>query len=408
MKKTVIICMFILMASVSGLKAQDTIDTSYYRYDNHFLEYDGIAGAGNSVPIQILRNVCHNGLGFFYYAYWKFDSRTANTQDSLLSGFESGFAPFERENGYLHAIGSPADDYMRYQLSAERQTVYGIAIAIDTIHNLTMGDCLTAILCTLSEDHSRFVELDSITLMGGEMGKRRWIEIPMMKSELLESEIDENTEPFDDCIDTVLYRQVLEFYFNERSYTINDSMLFWRLRISDANGSVFCGSYLGHPLGNIVCSNIEDGREVMSTRPTPGWDFLFPILSPLPDWEVPTITQVVPDAQKPDNPDPQDPEDPQDPDNPDNPGGDEGIGQTIGTQQSSVTIYPNPASNSAVVTCAQPILELTLRDINGRLILTLRNCGTSTTLDTSTLSPGLYTLQVTTPAATTTRKLAVK
>jgi hypothetical protein len=60
------------------------------------------------------------------------------------------------------------------------------------------------------------------------------------------------------------------------------------------------------------------------------------------------------------------------------------------------------------VTCDAPILELTLRDINGRLIRTLRNCGTSTTLDTSTLTPGLYTLQGTTTTATTTRKLAVK
>ena len=119
--------------------------------------------------------------------------------------------------------------------------------------------------------------------------------------------------------------------------------------------------------------------------------------------------------EKPDNPDnPDDPNDPDDPDNPqnpndpddpDNPGGDEGIGRA---DAFGLTIYPNPASNSTVVTCDAEIQELSLRDINGRPVLTLRNCGTSTTLNTSTLTPGLYTLQVTTPAATTTRKLAVR
>ena len=108
---------------------------------------------------------------------------------------------------------------------------------------------------------------------------------------------------------------------------------------------------------------------------------------------------VIPD---PDNPDPDNPD-------PDDPGGDEGI-DNLEIQNSAfkINIVPNPADSRTTITCDLPITELTLRDINGRLILTLRNCGTSTTLDTSTLTPGLYTLQVTTAAGTTTRKLAIK
>ena len=181
------------------------------------------------------------------------------------------------------------------------------------------------------------------------------------------------------------FPQTLYCGYFDRPLQINDSSFFVLAHIK--TGHLVIPAYNIHP--DITTSYFYDGYSHYWFRDTIYnylWYPILPIIAPPPGW----------------TPDPENPEDPE------NPGDDEGIGQAVGTQQSSVTIYPNPASNSAVVTCAQPILELTLRDINGRLILTLRNCGTSTTLDTSTLSPGLYTLQVTTPAATTTRKLAVK
>ena len=222
----------------------------------------------------------------------------------------------------------------------------------------------------------------------------------MLRGDAVTASFPENG-PYDNCIDTVRYCQMLEFYFDERSYTIEDNFLFWKLRISDANGSVFAVPYLQHPLGLVPFMTLEDG-EIIWNGSMSCWNFLFPILSPLPDWEEPTITQVVPDAQKPNTPDPQDPEDPE------NPGGDEGIGEVVGSQQSAVSIYPNPASGYAVVTCDTPIRELALCDVNGRMILSMRNCGISAKVDTSVLVPGVYMLRVTTDAGTTARKLAVK
>ena len=312
-----------------------------------------------------------------------------------------------RSNGYVQPNFSTTSDdmYMEYRMGGGRKTVSGIAFAIDSVCNLTEGDSMTAIMYTLSEDSSQFIALDSITIKGGEMGKRRWIEIPMLKNELAENGVDENTEPLEDCIDTVLYRQVIEIYFDRRSHTITDECIYWRLRISDSLGSIFYGSYVVHPFSFIPFAYIENGGSVQQSIMSSGWDFLFPILSPLPDWEVPTITQVVPDAQKPNNPDPGDPHNP---DDPDTPGGDEGIGEAVGSQQSAVSIYPNPASGYAVVTCDTPIRELAICDVNGRMILSMRNCGISAKVDTSVLVPGVYMLKVTTDAGTTARKLAVK
>ena len=120
------------------------------------------------------------------------------------------------------------------------------------------------------------------------------------------------------------------------------------------------------------------------------------------------MAQVIPYPEGAVIPDPQDPEDPENPDDPDNPGGDEGIGEAVGSQQSAVSIYPNPASGYAVVTCDAEIRELALCDVNGRLLLSMRNCGGSAKIDTSVLAPGVCMLRVTTDAGTATRKLVVK
>ena len=395
-----------LLVSVFSLNAQDTIDTNYYRYDYHFPNY---VFMGPTPTINGVVNACPNGIGFHEYNYWRFD-------DSIYPGLYElvNNIPYDTYSGtgcyrgsdYIHSMGESGPIYMYYQLGEGRQTIYGIAFTFDAFFNLTEGDSVTAVLSTCSADRTRFIDLDSITIKGGEMGKRRWMEIPLLRSDAYTTSFPENG-PYDNCIDTVRYCQVLEFYFDERSYTIEDDFLLWKLRISDANGSVFAVPYIDHLLGKVPWVSLEDG-EIICQVTTSCWNFLFPILSPLPDWEVPTITQVVPDAQKPDNPDPQDPQDPEDPEDPENPGGDEGIGEAVGSQQSAVSIYPNPASGYAVVTCDAEIRELTLCDVNGRLLLSMRNCGGSAKVDTSVLAPGVYMLRVTTDAGTATRKLAVK
>ncbi len=406
MKKQVIIGLLMIMSAMSGLHAQDTIDTNYYRYDNHFI-YPYILG--NNPWIEGFQTACPNGMGFYNYTNWLFDDRMI-VDDTL--GYQIDLGSYiRRENGYL----VPFDTYynynhMVYQLSGRGQSVYGIAFALDTIFNLTEGDSMTAILCTLSADRTRFVDLDSITIKGGEIGKRRWIEIPIADYG------DGDTSftlhgPYEDCIDTVMYRQVLELYFDGRSYTIDDDILFWKLRVSDSNGSRFYGSIVRHPYSAVIFAGIEDG-ELIWQEGRGCWDFLFPVLSPLPEWEEPSICQIVPDAQKPNTPDnphdPDDPQDPDDPDDPDNPGGDEGIGDVDGGLQSAVSLRPNPSSGVTTVSCAEAISELTVRDMAGRVVLRKAACGTTATFDTSTLRKGVYLVKVTTARGTITKKLVVE
>ncbi len=418
MKKNYLCIVAALIVGVSALHAQDTIDTSYYRYGKgYFRDEDGWdvggnTGYGNYIPYlrTIWQAVCPNGVGFDKVMYWKFDSPIwSSLDDALNDGEPFAYDILERQNGYLYNGGgaSPEKVYWVYSLNTERQTVYGIAFAIDTVANLTEGDSMTAILYTLADDHNRLFALDSITIKGGERGKRRWMEVPVLKNELAENNIDMNTEPMADCIDTVMYRQLIELYFdNGRSYSVNNRLLFWQLRISVPNGSVFCGSLATHPYVFIPFVFFEN--EVM-TR----WgfcpstmDFLYPILSPLPEWEVPGMTQVIPDAQKPQTPaDPHDPEDPRDPDDPADPGNNESIQSP---DLFGLHVAPNPASECAVVSCTLPINELTLRDINGCPMITLHNCGVSVSIDTSNLPSGLYLLNVMTSAGSAVRKLLVQ
>ena len=383
MKKTVIIGIVMLLCAVAGLRAQDTIDTNYYRYDNHFLRM-GARGFINPETGEYVEG-CPNGFGF-----------TAMGSGSITP----------RENGYwgMYANGR-FTPYMYYKLS-KAQDVYGIAIPLDSIDNFTNGDSLTVILCDVASDHSHFIHLDSITIKGGEIGKRRWMEIPIIRNDLsltntMEGNYWEDFEPYDNCIDTVLYRQVLEFYFDEPQH-LSGPYLWWKLRVETSNGSAFILSYCN---GYNMCFVGYYDEHCVGGNMYSSWDYFFPLITPLPEWEEPSMTQLIPYPEGAVIPDPQDPDDPQNPDDPDNPGGDEGIGHA---DAFGFTIYPNPASGYAVVTCDQPIQELTLCDVNGRMIRTMRNCGGSAKIDTSELAPGVYMMRITTDAGTATRKLAVK
>ena len=404
MKKQIIIGLLMIMSAMSGLYAQDTIDTNYYRYD-----YNSPTNVfyGNPAIVDGIVNACPNGVGFNEYNYWRFRDETYASLYDLENNIPlaSGTSVRRnRDNGYITIVYDRGPVHMYYQLGSARQTVHGIAFAIDEFFQLTEGDSITAVLCTLSSDRTRFIDLDSITIKGGETGKRRWMEIPMLRGDAHTATFPENG-PYDNCIDTVRYCQMLEFYFNDRSYTIEDDFLFWKLRVSDSNGSVFCVPYLEYILGYVPFVQIDDG-EIVSYNGLGSWSFLFPILSPLPEWEEPSVCQIVPDAQKPNTPD--NPQDPDDPDDPDNPGGDEGIGEVDGGLQSAVSLRPNPSSEVTTVSCAEAISELTVRDMAGRTVLRKAACGTTDTFDTSTFRKGVYLVKVTTARGTVTKKLVVE
>lgn len=89
MKKAAIIVLMILVSTMSGLHAQDTIDTNYYRYDNHFTYH--ILGDSNPF-IDGLVTACPNGMGFYLYYIWGFDNQGVvyNTDYDTMPGFFGG------------------------------------------------------------------------------------------------------------------------------------------------------------------------------------------------------------------------------------------------------------------------------------------------------------------------------
>ena len=251
MKKTVIIGIVMLLAAMAGLRAQDTIDTNYYRYDNHFLRI-GARGFINPETGGYVEG-CPNGFGFMSM----FSRVMDNTNPHIVNGY---FGVYSSGNF------SP---YMYYKLS-KAQDVYGIAIALDSIDNFTNGDSLTVILCDVASDHSHFIHLDSITIKGGEIGKRRWMEIPIARNDLdfnYWTDHWEEFEPYDNCIDTVLYCQVLEFYFDEPQH-LSGPYLWWKLRVETPNGSTFllsqCNGYNMCHVGflTVISCFREKSREI--------------------------------------------------------------------------------------------------------------------------------------------------
>ncbi|MBQ3580533.1 MAG: T9SS type A sorting domain-containing protein [Bacteroidales bacterium] len=73
-----------------------------------------------------------------------------------------------------------------------------------------------------------------------------------------------------------------------------------------------------------------------------------------------------------------------------------------------ISVYPNPTDGATTITSPEAIKELTVTDLAGRVLLHQSSLGSTTTLDTAPLEPGLYLLKVTTASGTATTKLAVR
>ena len=74
-------------------------------------------------------------------------------------------------------------------------------------------------------------------------------------------------------------------------------------------------------------------------------------------------------------------------------------------QEKSVTIYPNPAQNILNINTNQPIENISITDINGRLVL---KQDYSSTIDISNISKGIYFLSLRLKNSTITKKIIIK
>lgn len=70
-----------------------------------------------------------------------------------------------------------------------------------------------------------------------------------------------------------------------------------------------------------------------------------------------------------------------------------------------ISVYPNPVSDQFTVHASVPIIQIRLRDMTGKEILTRVCSGTTVTVGTGQLDPGFYTLELETPFGGAVRKL---
>ena len=74
----------------------------------------------------------------------------------------------------------------------------------------------------------------------------------------------------------------------------------------------------------------------------------------------------------------------------------------------SFALFPNPARRQATVQLPVPDARVTVRDVLGRLVYSLRPAGTTATLDLASLRPGTYLVQVAGSMGTATQKLVIE
>ncbi len=286
------------------------------------------------------------------------------------------------------------------------------------------------------------IPIDSIVINGGNVGKRRWMEIPLLQSGATYTSgnsYGQLTQSFcstihDNCIGSIAYLPIMEFYFDTVRHISSDS-LWYMLKIYREHRSNFVIAGAQKPTSySFVFRGITTWR--ITDNWSGDWHRCFPITAPLPDWEVSSLDTLIPMPTKPDNPDPgdpQNPDDPNDPDNPDNPndpdnpdnpdnpqdpedpedpenpGGDEGIDNfEIQNSNFEINIYPNPASGVTTVSSEEPIIDMVVRDMAGRTVMHQTACGTTASFDTTTLRKGVYLVKVTTTRGTATKKLVVE
>ena len=434
-----------LLGVVAGLQAQDTIDTTYYRYNFHRPPKMVIETDDDS---PIVYPLMHPTLIDSVTGQNVTDSETGEPVNLCPNGL--GFTGI-RINGVTtwYLVASDQGRIPLYWVCKMRQptnTIYGLSIFLDHITDFTVGDTTKFILAERSHETGHITPFDTIVLKGGEIGISRQLEVPLMLQSLNESRYSVRNS----CIDSVAYAKVMEFYL-ETPHQLDGDTLFISPRAPSRfdNGGVGSNFKVAYIDAKYLAYNMfaairedswwEDDHDLIYFIPETDMLYATPIIEPLPEWEVALLDTLIPMPTKPDNPDPGDPQNPDDPNNPDDPdnpdnpsnpdnpqnpdnpdnpqdpqdpedpGDPEGIDNVeIQNSEFEINIFPNPTESRTTITCDLPMTELTLCDLMGRSLTTLHNCGTSATLDLSEFAQGLYLIKVKTSKGSAVRKLSVR
>lgn len=361
--RAVILFVSVWLILVSSVKAQDTIDTNYYRY----------AIPKVSSPYPNPRG-CPNGVGFTNY----------DPGDGSLS------------NTYMW------NDNFYYVFCKMRERdfdVYGIALLLDRTDKFVEGDSIVAALfdgsCFLS-GYECSDPIGSIVLKGWEVGKRRWMEIPIMQDSSIYGTPGYNVfcmTAHDDCIDHVEYLPIMEFYFDTPRHVPADTICY-TVRPYRDNGSSYCLAQVWSLYTSSLCIWYPRNGGYSQTITHGKWHHAFPITAPLPDWEVSMLDTLIPMPHNPEDTVSGEPEDP------------ENIGEAAVSPMFSV--YPNPAMSTVTVEGETQIRGLSLSSVTGATVIVDKGGGTSVSLDVSALQPGIYVLKITTIRGLVVKKIAIR
>ena len=410
MKKPLVIALLCLFG-VSALKAQDTVDTSYYRYlrlpiANYCNYYET---AEENTIIDSL-NVCPNGWGFMYVGRWFGRNIPMNYRDYFAR--------------------------MTY-ITRKAGRVYGMAVMIDSVGFDNEYDTISVRLAKMSDDSTQWIFLDSIAITKNSVGVVRYMSIPLI-SEWWNLNPDGGgptprwngqieAEPFENCIVDVKYVKVVELYFDEPIDMADQNELFVNIRCTDEAASKiiipvpdgerafnqyfkddpYClelYQYQYDTYGNAGVSATSWTHFFYNCKfypvlSKPIWNCVFPILTPLPGWESDKMDSVFVHWENY-MPDPTDTTDVSDTSDV---SGIRGVEMELGMR-----VYPNPASEEVTVRSDGEMERYEVYDIMGRMVSRGRVEGREAKVDVRGLRSGMYELRVKGPRGMAVRRVSVR
>ena len=388
----------LLLITLSHTLAQDTIDTNYYRYvvdpmKNYWVINERNCNTMAVIPGHTI-SFCPNGAGFMDVWY----------SELPLAGEN----PIVNQSFY-HLLPPTGYNY---------DTVYGLALTIDSVYDLTCYDSLKVYLYADDTSDGQIHKwcFDSLLVDIRTPGKLRWMRMPIVYDIeyllIYFCQGDPEPTPLDNCIDSIVYSKLIEIYFDQPKQW-PEGNIYWR--VNDLNQTPhFCwrmGVIPSHYInGSTHGVSVLPEYSADTTGGSGAWGFVFPIVQPLPKWEAELglDSAVVLRLNGAENID-FDPADcfPVDTTT-STPDTTTSRIPSVARSASTITLSPNPANDHLTIQSSLPISVVSVTDISGRLLKTTTPHSRTCTLSVATWPTGIYILRITDPSGTTIRKFSVK
>ena len=395
MKRITFVILFFFTLCAQQINAQDTIDTTYYRYlfipsppSEAFLWR--IQDTVMDIVILDSFNLCPNGGGY--------------QEEFICEGNCIHFSP--------GAVGANQKLYYRMPRRDATDKIFGLALLTDSVANLNDNDSLIIQLFvndTVDEVIHKRIK-DSIVLKSSTIGRIRYLGLPMMKRYFDEGGPldgqpiffasfigDASPDPLRNCVERVFYAQVLEVYFPSPITWIENDMYLSLRKNEGGEMKLFWHSAATYGVGSnssgytFYC---EDNTLIGGGGVNPMKNFIIPIKEPLPDWEMGMMDTVLLRLKGATDTTVSDTSDVS---------GIRGVEMELGMR-----VYPNPASEEVTVRSDGEMERYEVYDIMGRMVSRGRVEGREAKVDVRGLRSGMYELRVKGPRGMAVRRVSVR